>query len=143
MRRCSPTQARSVLSPGTPETTNAGEPRAAPPWELCLRRELAADPRSLSPGRPIGKQRPGLGRGLIRSEPLEQDPTAEIWRYRFALAVLLKSPWAFGKSTRGPQPFKNNYRFGLFYSLKPLSFPKLVPTVQRLFFYELDPGVNG
>ena len=38
---------------------------------LCLRRELATDPRSLSPGRPIGKQRPGLDRGLIRSKPLE------------------------------------------------------------------------
>ena len=77
----------------------SGEPSAA---ELCLRRELAADPRSLSPGRPIGKQRPGLGRGLIRSEPLERDPTAEIWRYRFSRALLHKSPFTFLKSTRHP-----------------------------------------
>ena len=67
----------------------------------------------------------------------------QICPYRFALAYLLKSPQTITESTRGPQPFKNNYRLGLFYSLKPLSFPKLVPAIQHLFFYELDPGVNG
>ena len=63
-------------------------------------------------------------------------------RYRFGLDFLLKSPWLFPDSTRGPELFKNNYAEVLFLAFDPLSFFNFKPAVQPWFFYELDPGVN-
>ena len=46
------------------------------------------------------------------------------------LAILLKSPRAFAKSTRGPSLFKNNYSWTLILTNNPLSFFKIGPAVQ-------------
>src|SRR6185312_15918848 len=59
--------------------------------------------------RSIQNQRPGLDRCLVRSEPRDRDPTDQIRAYPFGLALFLKRPSSFAKSTRGPQSFKNNY----------------------------------
>ena len=56
--------------------------------------------------------------------------------------VLLKSPRAFAKSTRGPSLFKNNYSWTLISTNNPLSFFKIGPAVQVSSFCELDPGIN-
>ena len=56
--------------------------------------------------------------------------------------VLLKSPRAFAKSTRGPSLFKNNYSWTLILTNNPLSFFKIGPAVQVSSFCELDPGIN-
>jgi hypothetical protein len=42
------------------------------------------------------------------SESSDLDPTIQIRRYPFGLAILLKSLWVFSKSTRSPAPFKRN-----------------------------------
>ena len=137
------TQERVDLTLERPSLVKSGElPRSAA-VELGLRRLAPPTRALLNPSRSICLGRLGLDRVSLRSEPLDLDPTALIRAYRFGLEVLLKSPCPFSDSTRSPELFKNNYRLGLFYSLKPLSVPKLVPAVQCLFFYELDPGVNG
>ena len=78
----------------------------------------------------------------LRPRPLDLDPTDLICSHRFGLDLFLKRPPVSSYSTRGPQPFKNNYRLGLFYSLKPLIFPNFEPAVQVCRFCELDPGIN-
>ena len=65
---------------------------------------------------------------------------ADIWRYRFALAVLLKSPWAFGKSTRSPPQVKTNYTEAQFLAVNPLAFLRIEPAVQLGSFYALALG---
>ena len=63
---------------------------------------------------------------------------AESHPYRFALATLLKSPRAFGISTRRPSQVKNNYSLTLFLAFRPPRFPVLEPEVQALQFCESD-----
>ena len=104
---------------------------------------LAAARAPFAPGRPIWKQRPRLERGPIRSDLTDRDLAALIQRYRFAFAVLLKSPRAFTKSTRSPSQLKIISKSALSFLFLTLSFPRIEPTVQHLLFYELDPGVNG
>jgi len=60
-------------------------------------------------------------------------------RYRFGLDFLLKSPWLFPDSTRGPELFKNNYSLAQNFAQTPLSLLNIKPAVQPWFFYELDP----
>ena len=103
-------------SPGRPSLTISDE---GPPRELCLRRELAADPRSLSPGRPIGKQRPGLDRVPVRSNPPDLDPTDQIRRYRFGLDLFLKRPPVSSLSARGPVGSKEFTDRPCFYRFSP------------------------
>ena len=78
---------------------------------------------------------------MVRSEQLDPDPMAEDHAYPFGLAQLLKSPWVFLDSTRGPIMFKNNYSLGLFLTLSPLSSLEFEPTILGCCFYELDPKV--
>ena len=66
----------------------------------------------------------------------------QICVYRFAVAVLLQSPWTSLKSTRSPLQFKNNSRSALFLAFRPLSFPVFEPVVQPHQFYVLDPRSN-
>ena len=47
------------------------------------------------PGRPISDGRPRLEPKPFRSRPSDLDPSAQMQRYRFALAFLLKRPWSF------------------------------------------------
>ena len=75
----------------------------------------------------------------LRFEPSDLDPMDQIHPYRFALATLLKSPRAFGISTRRPSQVKNNYSLTLFLAFRPPRFPVLEPEVQALQFCELDP----
>ena len=79
----------------------------------------------------------------LRLEPTDRDPTAEIQPYPFGLSLLLKSPRLSLKSTCSPLMFKNIYGLAQFLAVNPLSFLDFEPAVQHLFFYELDPGVNG
>jgi hypothetical protein len=44
------------------------------------------------------------------SKPSNPNPTAQIRRYPFGLAILLKSPWTLLESTRSPALFKSNCR---------------------------------
>ena len=60
--------------------------------------------------------------------------------YRFGLNFLLKSPWLFPDSTRGPELFKINYAEVLFLAFDPLSFFNFEPAIQPSSFCELDPG---
>ena len=66
----------------------------------------------------------------------------QIQTYPFALLFLLKRPPVSFKSTRNPQPFKINYSLVQILAHSPLTFLELVPAVQLLFFYALDPRIN-
>ena len=92
--------------------------------------------------RPIRMQRARLDLGSIRSRPPDLNLTAVIQRYRFGLNFLLKSPWLFPDSTRGPELFEINCSLAQNFSPNPLSFFKLEPAVRPGSFCELDPGVN-
>ena len=84
---------------------NPGELAATEPCSGGRRRRPHAQ---IGPGRPIHNGRTRLDLDPIESEPSDRDPTAESHPYRFALATLLKSPRAFGISTRRPSQVKNN-----------------------------------
>ena len=88
---------------------------------------------------PIQNQRSRLDRSFIRSKPLDPDPAAHVRGYRFGLNFLLKSPWLFPDSTRGPEIFKNNYAEVLFLAFDPLSFFNFEPAVHPWQFYALTP----
>ena len=138
--RCSWALAPLESAPGTPDFAYSGDP---PPRDSSSSAAHCRLTCPFHPSRQIRNRRPRLDHPSFRSAPLDPDPAAHVYAYRFAAAILLKSPPGSEYSTRSPPPLKNNYRLGLFYSLKPLNFPKLVPAVQHLFFYELDPRVNG
>ena len=89
--------------------------------------------------RPIRNQRPRLDLDPIKPEPPDLDPMAQIHRYRFGLAVFLKSPWTFRELTRGPLQFKSNCSSALFLSRSPLSFLVFEPAVQTRRFCKSDP----
>ena len=82
----------------------------------------AAPTRRTALDRQILDQRARLDLSPSHPEPLDRDLTAVIQRYRFGLNFLLKSPWLFPDSTRGPELFKNNYAEVLFLAFDPLSF---------------------
>ena len=112
----------------------SGEPSAAgapsPP----------ARPFTLS--RQIQNQRARLDLGSIRSRPPDPNPAAGNQTYRFALHVLLKSPFLLLKSTRSLNLFKNIYAEALFLSLSPLSSLEIEPAVLPGLFHALDPRTN-
>ena len=58
------------------------------------------------------------------------------------LDFLLKSPWIFPDSTRGPELFKNNCRLTHVFTRTPLTFLVLAPAVQLRLFCALAPGSN-
>ena len=63
----------------------------------------------------------------------------QIRAYPFGLENLLKSPSVLRESTRSPVPFKTNSNQALFYSLRPLSFPRFEPAVHPWLFHVLAP----
>ena len=93
-----------------------------------------AEPVSSILGRRIRFLQRRFDRETIYPQPPDRDPTDQIRAYPFSRALLHKSPYLSSYSTRGPQPFKNNYRLGMFYSLKPLIFPNFEPAVQSVVF---------
>ena len=90
-----------------PGKTENGHIRRSAAAELDFGDQLRRPRVPFDPIRPILDQRPRLELQLFRSEPLDRDPSAQIQRYRFAVAVLHKSPSVFLESTRRPVTFKN------------------------------------
>ena len=115
----------------------SGEPAAAE-LDSGDQRRRPARPNALS--RTISNGRRRLDRALIRSDPSDPNPTAEIQTYRFGLALLLKSPSFSLKSTRGPSQFKRISRSTQNHSQNPLIFQELEPTVQPCCFSALTPA---
>jgi len=134
--RSSQTQARVETSPGGPSSAISGKP---PPREHRLRRLTPPPCAPFPPGRPISEQRSRLDRDRIKPEPSDRDPTALIQRYPFGMAVLLKSPCVYLKSTRGPLQFKSNCSSAQFLTFRPLSSLEIEPAVQSCIFCTLDP----
>ena len=106
------TQPRSKPSPAAPV------PLLRPP---AAAEQSSGEPRC-RPHEPEPPRPPDLGwTATIRSNlplrprPLDLDPTDLICSHRFGLDLFLKRPLVSSYSTRGPQPFKNNYRLGLFF----------------------------
>ena len=125
-RGSSPTQSLLESQPGVPSSASSG---AAPPRERVSGGQRRRFPATSALSRPIKNGRARLDRIPIRSEPLDLDPTAHTRRYRFGLAILLKRPWIYFKSTRSPVPFKTISNHAQIYSLRPLSFIKMEPAI--------------
>ena len=128
------TQARSVLSPGTPKRRSPASSQCPAAAENGLRRSAPPPPRPMALVRPILDPRSRLDPEPICSKPLDPDPRAQIETSRFGLDVLLKSPRSFAESTRRPELCKSIYRSVLFLAVDPLTFLELVPAVQPLPF---------
>jgi hypothetical protein len=80
----------------TPEASNPmkfGKPRAAPPWDLVAG-VTAPLPRAPNQPEPSASKPAVEIRSCVplQPEPLDPDPTAQIRKYPFGMAALLKSP---------------------------------------------------
>jgi hypothetical protein len=60
------------------------------------------------------------------------DPNAmaDTPRYRFGLAILLKSPWVFPKTTRSPAQYESICRSAQFLAFRPSDSLEIVPAAQ-------------
>ena len=130
---------QDALTPGVLVLANSGGIPRTPPRDrgIPVTRAAAVGPNPLR--RSIRSLRLRLDRIPIRSRPSDPDPTAEIQRQRFGLALFLKRPPTLPKSTCGPALVKSIYGLVLFLAHNPLSFFKIGPAVQVCSFCGLDP----
>jgi hypothetical protein len=122
-------------------TAEIGQHRRSATVETRFRRPPRRPVRPLAPSRRIRSRRARLDPSQIRSEPLDQDLTALVRRYQFGLAILLKSPCAFSKTTRSPAQFESNCRSAQFLAFRPLNSLEIEPAVQPLVVLHVRPCV--
>jgi len=120
---------QAALTPGVLVLANSGRIPRTPPRDrgIPATRAAAVGPNPLR--RPIRSLRLRLDRIPIRSRPSDPNPTAEIQRQQFALALFLKRPPTLPKSTCGPALVKSIYGLVLFLAHNPLAFLEIEPTV--------------